>query len=71
MEELRLRYNRAKEDNLKAFRYSLHLRMVVVEGMLNTYTDYAHQRADRVSELRLELFGDTLELDTDSDSDSE
>ena len=55
---LQQRYNKAKKDNHKSFRYSLRLRIAIVDGMRNMYYDYAHKKAEIVAELRQELFGD-------------
>jgi hypothetical protein len=46
------------KDNHKSFRYSLRLRIAVVDGMRNMYYDYAHKKAEVVAELRQELFGE-------------
>ena len=45
LDALQQRYNKAKKDNHKSFRYSLRLRIVIVNGMRNMYYDYAHKKA--------------------------
>jgi hypothetical protein len=37
LEDLQRRYARAKSENRKSFRYSLRLRLAVVEGLRNTF----------------------------------
>lgn len=71
LEELQLRYGRAKSDNLRSYRYSLRLRLAVVEGLRNTYYEYAHGKADEVAELRQELFGEEVMVVDGDSSDSE
>jgi hypothetical protein len=66
-EELQLRYNRAKNANHKSFRYSLRLRLSVLEGLRNTYYEYAHAKAEQVGKLRKELFGEIVEIVTEDD----
>ena len=56
--ELNRRYGAARRENLRPFRYTLRLRLAVVEGMRNVYYDYAHQKADEMAALRKELFGE-------------
>jgi hypothetical protein len=63
--ELQIRYNKAKDVNHKSFRYSLRLRLSVLEGLRNTYFEYAHAKAEKVGELRKELFGEIVEIVTE------
>ena len=65
LEALQQRYNKAKKDNHKSFRYSLRLRIAVVDGMRNMYYDYAHKKAEVVVELRQELFGEVVDIVSD------
>jgi hypothetical protein len=46
-------------------RYSLPLRIAVVDGMRNMYYDYAHKKAEVVVELRQELFGEVVDIVSD------
>ena len=62
LDELQCRYLKAKRENMRTFRYSLRLRLAVVEGLRNTYYDYAHQKAETVAELRQELFGEDVDI---------
>jgi mitochondrial fission protein ELM1 len=59
---LQQRYNKAKNDNHKSFRYSLRLRIAVVDGMHSMFYEYAHKKAEAVVELRQELFGDIVDV---------
>ena len=65
IDALQQRYNKAKKDNHKSFRYSLRLRIAVVDGMRNMYYDYAHQKAEAIAELRQELFGEVVDIVSD------
>lgn len=65
------RYNRAKADNARAFRYSLRLRLSVVEGMRNMYYDYAHWQAVQVTKLRTVIFVDQLPSSGYEDEDDD
>jgi uncharacterized glyoxalase superfamily protein PhnB len=65
LEALQQRYNKAKKDKNKSFRYSLRLRIAVVDGMRNMYYDYAHKKAEVVVELRQELFGEVVDIVSD------
>ena len=62
LDELQCRYLKAKRENMRTFRYSLRLRLAVVEGLRNTYYDYAHQKAETVAELRQELFVEDVDI---------
>lgn len=71
LDEIQERYRRAKRDNFRCYRYNLRLKLAVIEGVRNMYYEYAHIKAEEVAELRLQLFGETLEIvsdDTDSES---
>lgn len=71
LDALQQRYNKAKKDNHKSFRYSLRLRIAVVDGMRNMYYDYAHKKAEAIAELRQELFGEVVDIVADEPSDIE
>ena len=60
--DLQKRYRSAKKENLRTFRYSLRLRLAVVEGLRNMYYDYAHEKADQVAVLRKEMFGQEVQI---------
>lgn len=68
LDALQQRYNKAKKDNHRSFRYSLRLRIAVVDGMRNMYYDYAHKKAEAVAELRQELFGEVVDIISDESS---
>ena len=71
MDDMQYRYTKAKQENHRSFRYSLRLRLAVVEGLRNMYYDYAHHKAETVADLRRELFGEEVEIVSDDMSDSE
>ena len=65
LDGLQQRYNKAKKANNKSFRYSLRLRIAVVDGMRNMYYDYAHKKAESIADLRRELFGEVVDIVSD------
>lgn len=71
MESIHKRYNCAKKNNHRVFRYKLRLRLAVVEGLRNMYYEYANKKASRVVELRRELFNENVEVVEQEDSDYE
>ncbi|WAR07227.1 hypothetical protein MAR_017185 [Mya arenaria] len=58
-----------QRSNNKAFRYNLRLKLAVIEGVRNMYYDFAYSKADRVAELRRELFDESVEIVSGSDSE--
>ena len=62
LDALQQRYSKAKNDNNRSFRYSLRLKIAVVDGMRNMYYDYAHKKAESIAELRQELFGEVVDI---------
>ena len=71
MEATQMRYNKATEENFRSFRYNLRLKLAVIEGTRNMYYDYAHIQAEIVAELRLNLFGQALDIVTRVSEDEE
>jgi len=71
MESIHKRYNFAKKNNHRVFRYKLRLRLAVVEGLRNMYYEYANKKASRVVELRRELYNENVEVVEQEDSDFE
>jgi len=64
-----LRYTRAKEQKRKSFRYSLRLRLAVVEGLRNMYYDFAKVQAIEIKKLKAELDGHIIdEISDDGES---
>ena len=45
------------------------LKLAVVKGVRNMYYDYAYAKADQVADLRRELFNESVEIVSGSDSD--
>ncbi len=66
LEGLQRRYNKAREENRRSFRYNLRLRMATVEGVRNAYYEFACEKAEKIAELRY-----YVSFDGDSDSDAE
>ena len=58
-----------RSTNNRSFRYNLRLKLVVSEGARNMFYDYAYTKADQVADLRRELFNESVEIVSASDSD--
>ena len=75
LSDLYFRYNKALKESQRSFRYSLRLKISVLEGVINRYRDYAHEKAHIIADLRREMFGETVQIvysdtsDTESDGD--
>ena len=67
LEELQLRYDQARLDNHKSFRYNLRLKMATVEGVRNSYYEYACCKAETVEELKLRVAVDSTESESDDE----
>ena len=52
------RYCKAKTENQKNFRYHLRMRILIVEGILNAYCNYACLKKNEILDLRFKLFGE-------------
>ncbi|XP_074640406.1 uncharacterized protein LOC141898434 [Tubulanus polymorphus] len=74
LDDLQNRYLRAVQAEQRSFRYSLRLRMAVLEGIRNMYYEYACRKADELTNLRCQVFGSSEggdEMLSDSESDAE
>lgn len=69
IDALQSRYDGAVKANKRAFRYSLRLRLAVLEGVRNMFYEYASRKADELEELQHRQVRDST-LDNDS-SDEE
>ena len=67
--DVQKRYKNAKRSNNRAFRYNLRLKLAVIEGARNMYYDYAYVKADQVAQLRREMFDESVEIVSGSDSE--
>lgn len=67
--DVQKRYKMAKRSNNRSFRYNLRLKLAVIEGSRNMFYDYAYAKADQVAELRRDLFNESVEIVSGSDSD--
>ena len=67
--EVQKRYKMAKRSNNRAFRYNLRLKLAVIEGARNMYYDYAYIKADQVAKLRRDMFDESVEIVSGSDSE--
>lgn len=67
--DVQRRYKHAKKSNNRVFRYNLRLKLAAIEGARNMYYDYAYIKADQVAELRREMFNESVEIVSGSDSE--
>ena len=67
-EQLKLRYDKAKEDRNSTFRYNLRLKLAVIEGVRGMYYEYLFVKADDITMLRRFVRRQAKE-DVDSDAD--
>ena len=67
--EVQKRYKKARSTHNRSFRYNLRLKLAVIEGARNMFYDYAYTKADQVADLRRELFNESVEIVSASDSD--
>ena len=52
---LQIRYDKAKRDDMKSFRYTQRLQLATVEGARNMYYEYAVKQAREVARLQKQL----------------
>jgi hypothetical protein len=52
MADMSYRYNKAKGDNFKCFRYNLKLKLSVLEGVRSMYYNYVYMKAEDINMLR-------------------
>ena len=64
IEYLSKRYDVARKENRRSFRYNLRLQMAVVEGVRNMFYEFASKKADEISELRFQV---NVEMSDDDD----
>ena len=71
LEGLQKRYDRARTDDRRLFRYNVRLRLCTVEGARNMFYEYASQKVDEMEDLQdqLETTEDELYSSDDSESD--
>lgn len=50
-----MRYDKARQDNRRSYRYTLRLRLASYEGVRNMFYEYASRQADELEELQQEL----------------
>ena len=72
LDDLYFRYDKALKENQRSFKYSLRLKISVLEGVIHRYADYVQENAHIIEDLRREMFGETVQLFFASDTpDSE
>ncbi|WAQ94702.1 hypothetical protein MAR_007173 [Mya arenaria] len=67
LEEMQARYQRAKDEGLRSFRYNLRLKLACNEGVRNMYYEYAYAQAEIVVELRRQLYGEEVDIVSGND----
>ena len=65
------RYESAKAEGFRSFRYNNRVKLAVFEGVRNVFYEYARDMAEDIADLRRELYGQNVDIITDSDTDSE
>lgn len=65
LEGLQRRYDKARQENHRSFRYNLRLKMASVEGVRNAYFEYACVKAEKIAELRYYVSVDVAVSDSD------
>ena len=69
---LKVRYDRAKADGRRSFRYGWRLQLATYEGVRNMFYEYAAQRCDEMEKLQEQLRVQTgMEYEDFSDSEDE
>lgn len=70
LDDLQLRYNRAKMDDRRSFRYPLRLKIAAVDGVRNMYYEYALREAKKIAAIKGKLYGYRVVIEEDeSDED--
>ena len=60
---LQIRYDKAKQDDLKSYRYSLRLQLTATEGTRQMYYQYACRQATEVGLLKRQLKSQKTKLE--------
>ena len=55
LDDLKMRYERAAQEQHASFQYSLGLKMSVMEGVRSMYYQYGSQKADEITALQAQL----------------
>ncbi len=69
LQDITLRYNHANEEGHRSMRYNRRLQLVTLEGVRAAFYQFAELTANKMTELRCELFGDEVLLQDEYDSD--
>jgi len=70
VQETTRRFNKAEQKNNKVLRYSLRLRLSVLEGVRNMYYELAAKKAADIVELQRRVLDIDVNSADDSDSDN-
>ena len=71
VEDIKVRYNRAYDNSLRSYCYTLQLRLTTAESMLNLYKEYVAEKAEEIEALMDKLEEAEPEPLIIYDSDSE
>ena len=66
LQDMTLRYNNANKDGHRSMRYNRRLQLVTLEGVRAAFYRYAETTADKMTELRCQLYGDEILLEDDA-----
>lgn len=61
--DVQLRYDRAASINQRAFRYSLRIQLVELEGVRNMFWQYARKRAEQLDNMKQLILASLTESD--------
>ena len=71
LDEVAVRYRRAKAGNQRSHRYHLRLRLSVIEGVRNMYYDFATTKATEIQMIRQLLAHHLTNMESESAAESE
>lgn len=64
---MKIRYERTVKVNIRSFRYPLRMKIVTIEGVINTYYEYIMLKQKEVEELRYIFLGEEQIYSTDNE----
>ncbi|VDI40954.1 Hypothetical predicted protein [Mytilus galloprovincialis] len=69
LDDLQVRYDKAKAEDRRSFRYPLRLKIAVVDGVRNMYYEYAMREAEKIATIKGKLLGYQAVIEVDESSD--
>jgi hypothetical protein len=65
LHDMTVRYDNANRDGHRSMRYNRRLQLVTMEGVRAAFYQFAEITADKMTELRCQLYGDEILLEED------